>query len=212
MTIFDDFFNVQMEYLSGRIDWKGLTVIEYGAQHARHSLALLKLGAKKAMAIEGRQSNLDQVDNPDKLPLKTLCADIRTLANINLGKYDVGLIFGVLYHLDTPVAFLRNELPRIKKHLFIWSHYCNPGSVNMEQEGYKGMAYGDAGRQKSDSLVPMIDFWFEHDELLRCLSDNGFQVQDAIEMKTPVSPDYPGMMIYATRGEDEAPIGNSSLE
>lgn len=202
MTIFDDFFNTQMDYLSKRIDWTGLTIIEYGAQHARHSLALLGLGAKRAMAIEGRQSNLDQVDNPNKLPLKLLCADVRTLANINLGKFDVGLIFGVLYHLDRPVDFLRAELPRIKKHLFIWTHYCNPNSINTIQEGYKGMTYADPGQSKSDALTPMVAFWFEHDELLRFLKDNGFDVVETVNMPTPVSPGLPGMMVYATRGND----------
>lgn len=205
MSIFDDFFNVQMKYLTQCIIWQGLSIIEYGAQHARHSLALLKMGAKRALAVEGRQSNLDQVDNPDHLPLKVLCADIRDLmSQHDPGRFDVGLVFGVLYHLDRPVDFLRAELPRIKKHLFIWSHYCNPGSINTEQGGYKGMTYADPGQSKSDSLTPMVDFWFEQNELLRCLEDNGFRVVEFVDMPTPVSPGLPGMMVYATRGENAA--------
>jgi hypothetical protein len=198
MTIFDDFFEAQMAYLARRIDWTGLSVIEYGAQHARHSLACLGLGAASALAIEGRQSNLDQVQNVDGFPLETLCADVRNLKS-TLGIFDVGLILGVLYHLDAPVAFLRRELPRIQKHLFVWTHYVTKSDANLEQDGYAGGIWLDSGSGKSSSLAPLAAFWFEKSELIRCLQDNGFHVREVIEMPTPVSPQYPGVMIYAVR-------------
>src|SRR5574343_1283717 len=189
MTIFDEFFETQMAYLANAIDWRGMTVIEYGAQHARHSLALLNLGAAHALAIDGRQSNLDQVSNPDHLPLESLCVDIREPFT-DPTQYDVGLILGVLYHLDMPVRFLFSELPRIRNHLVIWTHYVN--TTPTEQAGYFGNIWLDSGSDKSASLEPLAAFWFERDELLRCLRDNGFHVVETVDMPTPVSPQYPG--------------------
>lgn len=189
-----------MDFILPRVPWRGKSVIEYGAQHGRHSIALIREGAACALAVEGRQANIDQAANPYPEKLIFRCLDVRRMANLGqgaMGRYDAGLVLGLLYHLDGPVAFLHEQLPIIKRHLFLWSHYADHGT--MEQNGYRGAAWADPGQGSHSALEPLTAFWFTRDELLRCLSDHGFPAVDVAEMPTPVSPQYPAVMIYARR-------------
>lgn len=188
-------FTMQKVFLSGLKIWKGATVIKYGAQHCRHGALALDLGAKYVVSVEGRPENLAKAPTNYGARLHTVCQDIRKLPF--LGTFDIGMIFGVLYHLDDPVSFLKTQLPFIRQSVLIWTHYSeNPFQAF---KGYHGEFWNDPGVTNSDALEPLKAFWFARDELLRLLEEEGFTIKQAMEMPTPVSPHYKGMMIYAER-------------
>ena len=61
------------------------------------------------------------------------------------------------------------------------------------------MRYEDPGRTDNDALEPLTAFWFDEDELVRCLEENGFRVVKIIEMRTPVTPTAEAVCVWAER-------------
>ena len=191
----DEFFEKQIAFMRGCMDFKGKTVIEFGAQFGKHSARLIDAGAVHSTAIEGRVDNLDNFVKGYGGRIMSVLADVRAYRPFY--HKDIGLVLGILYHLDRPALFLKAQLPYIDKGLFIWTHYTAKSGT--ELDGYKGVLWHDKGKSNSDALVPLEAFWFTKRELFRCLEDNGFKVRKHEEMKTPISPQYPAVMLYAER-------------
>jgi 2-polyprenyl-3-methyl-5-hydroxy-6-metoxy-1,4-benzoquinol methylase len=178
-----DIFDLQADFLS-HYPWAGKTVIEFGAYDGRHSEVALALGAEFATVIEGRAENLEHADPAYPELVRFIVEDIRRL-RANIKPADIGLIFGVLYHLDNPVAFLRNALQLCKEAVCMWTH--TGSTIDMNCESYFGQAYNDPGVTDNCALEPLTAFWFNQKELVRCLNDNGFQVVEMVDMPTPVT-------------------------
>ena len=196
-----DIFDLQAQFMSG-FDWRGKTVMELGAFDGRHSEVALRLGASFATVVEGREENV-RYANPDQpMKVRFVVGDIREALTLPSPdgrgeEVDVGLIFGVLYHLDNPVRFLERALTYFREAVFIWTHVAS--TINLECEGYAGMRYEDPGRTDNDALEPLTAFWFEEDELVRCLRANGFEVVRIHEMRTPVTPGAEAVCVWAER-------------
>ena len=200
MHTIEDFFCEQIAFIRRHVDPTGLSVIEFGAQHGKHSIALLDAGATSALAVEGRWANIEGAVNPYPEKLTFLCLDVRRMANLGqgaLGMFDIGTVLGLLYHLDRPVKFLEEQLGIIKEHLFIWTHIVEKQETVLD--GYGGAYWSDAGVTKSCALEPLQAFWLTWPELGRCLGNNHFQVVEMDEMPTPASPAYKAVMVYARR-------------
>jgi 2-polyprenyl-3-methyl-5-hydroxy-6-metoxy-1,4-benzoquinol methylase len=189
-----DIFDLQADFLS-HYPWAGKTVIEFGAYDGRHSEVALTLGAEFATVIEGRAENLKHADPAYPELVRFIVDDIRCL-RANIKTADVGLIFGVLYHLDNPVKFLRDTLPHCRQAVFIWTHVGS--TIDMNCESYFGQAYNDPGISDNCALEPLTAFWFSQKELVRCLDDNGFRVTDIVDMPTPVTQ-APAVCLRAER-------------
>ncbi len=90
-----------------------------------YSIEAALLGAK-VLGIEGRQKNLDKCNFAlEKLGLKNLkfkLGDVRHVSVSELGKFDVILCMGILYHLDDPVSFLETISSLCKKYIVIDTH------------------------------------------------------------------------------------------
>lgn len=190
-----DIFDLQADFM-GCYAWDGKSVIEFGAFDGRHSEVALRLGAESATVIEGRVENLMNARPLQPEKVRFYVEDIRRL-HVDHEAADVGLIFGVLYHLDNPVKFLREALRLCRESVFIWTHVA---SVNdMECEGYQGQAFTDAGNTDNSALEPLTAFWFEGVELDRCLADLGFVTTKLVRMPTPVTPGRPAVCLRAER-------------
>jgi len=218
--VLEGIFDRQAQFMS-QFDWTGKSVMELGAFDGRHSEVALKLGAKFATVVEGRRENLKHANPAWPEKVRFVVGDIREILNHQDTEYtkenqegqgviepvDVGLIFGVLYHLDNPVRFLEKALTYCREAVFIWTHVAD--SINLECEGYAGKGYEDPGRSDNDALEPLTAFWFDEDELVRCLEENGFRVVKVVEMRTPVYP-APAVCVWAERLNPklEVPQGN----
>ena len=211
--VLEGIFDRQAQFMSG-FDWRGKTVLELGAFDGRHSEVALRLGAAFATVVEGRKENLKHANPAWPGRVGFVVGDIRDMKALTpnpspdgRGEYDVGLIFGVLYHLDNPVRFLEKALNLCREAVFIWTHVAD--TINLECEGYAGKGYEDPGRSDNDALEPLTAFWFDEDELVRCLGKNGFGVVKIVEMRTPVYP-APAVCVWAERLNPklEVPQGN----
>ena len=195
--VLEGIFDRQAQFMSG-FNWTGKTVLELGAFDGRHSEVALKLGATYAIVVEGREENLKFAAPAWPGMVRFVVGDVRDLGACHVHlQVDVGLIFGVLYHLDNPVRFLRQALMLCREAVFIWTHVAD--SINMEREGYAGMRYEDPGRTDNDALEPLTAFWFAWDELVRCLEENGFGVVKIEGMRTPVTPSAEAVCVWAER-------------
>jgi hypothetical protein len=183
--VLEGIFDRQAQFMSS-YNWQGKTVLELGAWDGRHSEVALTLGAMFATVVEGRKENLKDAHPAWPERVQYVVQDIRELDN-DIEEADVLLIFGVLYHLDNPVKFLRHVLGTYcLEAVFIWTHVA--GACNSQCEGYVGQNYGDPGREGNDALSPLTAFWFRRDELVRCLEENGFRVVKMVDIPTPRHP------------------------
>ena len=87
-------------------------------------------------------------------------------------------------------------LTLIGEAVFIWTHVAT--TINMSCEGYQGQAYVDPGQGGNDAMGPLTAFWFEKDELVRCLGECGFGVVQMVDMPTPRHP-APAVCMWAER-------------
>jgi hypothetical protein len=200
--VLEGIFDHQAQFMCG-YDWKDKTVLELGAWDGRHSEVALKLGASIATVVEGRAENLMDAHPACPWRVRFVVGDVRELNPLiytdqheNKTEFDVGLIFGVLYHLDNPVRFLRDALGLCREAVFIWSHVAS--TIDMSCDGYQGQAYVDPGQGGNDAISPLTAFWFEKDELVRCLEENGFGVVQMVDMPTPRHP-APAVCVFAER-------------
>lgn len=130
----------------GLEDYQGLTVLDLGTQEGVHALEFARRGAI-VTAIEGRLLNFmklklakdgNRFDN-----LTVLQADVRDLNFVEIGKFDVIICSGILYHLPkrTQANLLLGMARNCKSLLIIDTHVGLQRSSSFEQEGQ--MYYGD---------------------------------------------------------------------
>ena len=87
--------------------------LDLGCNEGWFSHVLLELGAGSVLGVDGRELNVrrgrlirDHLGVPaHRLELRT--ADVFTLESEELGRFDVVLLLGLLYHVEDPVGLLR---------------------------------------------------------------------------------------------------------
>lgn len=106
-------------------DYKKMRVADLGCLEGAYSVEFAKMGFQ-TIGIEARQENIDKC-NFLKSDLKLdnfsfFKDDVRNLHNY--GKFDIILNYGLLYHLDTPVNFLKECFECNTKLLFLNTHFA----------------------------------------------------------------------------------------
>jgi SAM-dependent methyltransferase len=109
------------------------------------------------------------------------------------GEFDIVLCFGLLYHLNGPVAFLRQLANLTRKLLLLDTHYADyqptpnyPLSEIVEHEGVLGRWYSETPEGEWTSVAEMeasawaswintTSFWVLKEHLLKAMQDAGFQ-------------------------------------
>lgn len=104
--------------------------------------------------------------------LRFVRADVRDVF-AEPDQWDAVFCCGLLYHLDDPVAFLR-QLGRATKRLLITqTHYStHPDS---EHEGHCGHWYGE-GNGRWESWKNERSFWLTRKDLMSVMRDSGFDL------------------------------------
>jgi SAM-dependent methyltransferase len=181
----------------------GLRVADLGCLEGGFSLALAQRGMN-VLGIEARRKNLEKAlllkEHFGLTNLELLCDDVKNFTRERRDVFDVTLALGILYHLDQPVAWLRQVAEATRGVLIIDSHYAPADEAalslidprlrqlgpikQMEDRGsiYEGrwfFEYGaevDAESQLWASYSNRSSFWLTKESLLRSLSRAGFDL------------------------------------
>lgn len=170
-------------------------VVDLGCLDGGYAVEFARAGYH-AVGLEARASNVERCDfvrDDLELPnLSFVCDDARNLEAH--GPFDIVCCFGLLYHLDRPVEFLR-MIGRMKpKLLIVRSHYAqatpSTASANYglseitEHEGVPGRwynepAFADREAMEASSLSSWNNdrsFWILKPYLLALLREIGFPI------------------------------------
>lgn len=181
----------------------GLRVADLGCLEGGFSLALAQRGMD-VLGIEARRKNLEKAlllkDHFGLTNLELLRDDVKNFARARQGVFDVTLALGILYHLDEPVAWLRQLSEATRGVLVVDSHYAPADEAalaridprlrqlgplrQIEDQGsrYEGrwfFEYGedaDAESQLWASYSNRSSFWLTKESLLRALLRAGFDL------------------------------------
>lgn len=102
-----------------------LKVVDFGCLEGGYTVEFARLGFN-VVGIEARQDNIDKCDyvksNLNLTNLTFIKDDVRNVQNY--GKFDIALCYGLLYHLNNPVEFLKILNSCTSKILILHTHYA----------------------------------------------------------------------------------------
>ena len=113
-----------------------------------HFSAFLQSAGFRVMACDGRRENVEEAAR--KYPsIDFRQANVEDPAILEMGKFDLVLCFGLLYHLENPFAAIRN-LHSMTRQVLLLEGMCIPGEepvlnlrneVNAEDQGLNFVAF-----------------------------------------------------------------------
>jgi hypothetical protein len=170
-------------------DLEGKRILELGPLEGGHTLAMSKLGPREIVAVEGRPENFIK------------CAIIKTLYDLNntrfvlddlrsatlekLGRFDICVCLGVLYHLPNPYRVLQ-AISAVADRVYIWTQHSSDSypegdMIKIELEGFVGNAkrasegkYYSEVLSKSQAGLQERSVWFSLNDLVAAVHDAGF--------------------------------------
>ena len=174
-------------------DLQGKSIVDLGCLEGGYTVEFARAGMI-AVGIEARQTNIDNCEIVRKgldLPNLTFVKD--DVMNIERYQdFDASYCNGILYHLDSPVLFLRNLAKKTKKVMIVHTHIAmedvGPNvhklSEMTENEGIVGRWYGEHNAETEQdreqyiwsSWVNHRSFWPTKAALLQVIQDNGFDL------------------------------------
>jgi SAM-dependent methyltransferase len=105
----------------------GLRVADLGCLEGGFTLAMAQQGMD-AIGIEARQMNLEKSqllkEHFDLPQLEFRLDDVKNFTRERYGTFDVVLALGIAYHLDDPVAWLRQVSEMTRGVLIVEAHYA----------------------------------------------------------------------------------------
>jgi SAM-dependent methyltransferase len=179
----------------------GLRVLDLACNEGLYALELAAHGAS-VVGVDARAAHLEKARfAASALGLDTRFEqlDVREIHGAGLGRFDVVLAAGILYHLDAPdLIQLVEQLPDLTSRVVIDTHVSPyaPDSVDHEQRSYRGMYAQEhdasatdqerlaAGRQ---SYGTDRAFHITKPSLLRLLEAAGFS--SVLEVQLPRGPE-----------------------
>jgi SAM-dependent methyltransferase len=157
-----------------------------GSLEGGHSFALAALPhIQEVTAVEGRLDNLRRAQFVQGLlqqpKVRFVRGNLETFSLASLGRFDVALCLGVLYHLPEPWKLI-DQLSRVTPALFVWTHYASPEQARQRRHRYRGRIYREwlFFFEALSGLSPG-SFWPGRDDLVQMLGDSGFTQTTVIE-------------------------------
>jgi SAM-dependent methyltransferase len=148
------------------------------------------------IGIEGRRSNVEKCELVAAalgLPnLRFVCDDARNIRSY--GSFDAVFCCGLLYHLDTPTAFLHDLAAVTRRVLLLQTHYATPEDETWNKfrlspltlhEGRLGRWFQEWEPNTSSEEVETLSwsavgnsssFWLEKRHLLQAMLEAGFPI------------------------------------
>jgi SAM-dependent methyltransferase len=182
-------------------------VADLGCLEGGHAAAFAQAGYNTT-GFEVRAENFlccRYVENRLALPnLHYVRADVRD-AFTEPDAWDAVFCCGLLYHLDNPVAFLRQLGKAARRLLIVQAHYSTrPDAVH---EGHRGHWYDEPATARWASWQNARSFWLTRKDLLAAMRDAGFGLvfeqadfRDDILADDPAGPDERSMFVGLKTG------------
>ncbi len=164
-----DLFDTQVLLMAETIDFTGKRTLELGARDGRHSVAALELGAKFAVAMDGRSEEFGKDSRVNYIE-----SDVTTCPFVP-GYYDIVMAYGLLYHMADPIDLLKKITETAQEWLVISTHCVTGWAARDQCQGYFGQIRAE-GCSDIDALQAGTSFWLEETELIRAIRDLGWEV------------------------------------
>jgi SAM-dependent methyltransferase len=178
-------------------------VLELGSLEGGHSLAIAGWpGIESVVAVEGRRGNLARARFVQGLTGRTNVTfthgSLETLDLAALGRFDVVLCMGLLYHLPEPWSLLE-RVASAADALFLWTHYAPEAGVRAKRRGYEGRIYHEwRFLYEPLSGLSFRSFWPTRTALIRMLGDCGLPQVTVLEDQ-PEHEHGPAILLSARR-------------
>lgn len=162
------------------------TILELGSLEGGHSFPLARLaGVKKVVAIEGRKANLKRAQFIQQVfqnqKIKFIQANLEKFSLTDLGRFDAAFCVGLLYHLPKPWKLIE-QIAKVSKGLFLWTHYAASNKANKKRLHYPGLLFREwRFFYESRSGLSPLSFWPTLDGLKQMLDDHGFKQTEIIQ-------------------------------
>jgi len=192
-------------------DLEGLRAIDLGSNEGYNSFDLLESGCREVFGIEVRDRYLEKA-NEEKLKLgysnvSFIKADVGVIDELGLGKYDLCLCAGLLYHMQNPFNLLKRirnicKVLALETHISpSWYNYFKAGKkyrknltlrtyqVSLDDVSFSGrlniFPHTQDMQKTSGSIVYHTTFWLDRNSLEKALYLAGFRIAALYYNKVP---------------------------
>lgn len=182
---------------------EGLRVLDLGCYEGAFSVELALRGAE-VVGVDAREAHVAKARFAAEAlglqRMRVLHADVRTLADLELGEFDVVLCLGLLYHLPAEeAAALTAAVHRHTRRFAIFETQVGltgPERVRIGGHEYRGIRYPEDTTQPGASVENPESFWPTRPSLLNLLTDSGFT--SVCECLMPVVPELAAYRDHVT--------------
>lgn len=122
--------------------------------------------------------------------------DVETADLAPLGRFDVVVCVGVLYHLREPWKFL-HRAAAVSDGLWLWTQVCRDEEADCTHGGYRGRIYDEGPLTSPLSAVRERSFFPTLGSLVQMLRDAGFA--DFKLMNFETTPNGPSLLASCTK-------------
>ena len=190
---------------------EGLRALDLGSNEGYNSFDLLENGCSEVLGIEVRDRYLEKAnDEKQKLGYTNVSfvkADVRKIDEIGLGKYDLCLCAGILYHMQNPFNLLKRirnicKVLALETHISpSWYNYFKAGKkyrqnlslktyrVTLDDVSFSGrlniFSPAQDIQKTSGSIVSRTTFWLDRHSLEKALNLAGFHILDLYYNRVP---------------------------
>jgi SAM-dependent methyltransferase len=202
------------------ISLEGLSAIDLGSNLGYNSFDLYECGCSRVLGVEARDNYLEEAEAERKRlqyqNVEFMKADIRLIDEMNLGKFDLCLCSGLLYHMQNPFNLLK-RIRNICRILALETHICPPfyrffqaakkyrnnlcylkDKTILDGVPFTGRrnVFPDAQNMllTSGSIDVRETFWFDESSLIRAVDLAGFKMHAFYYQNTPEG--FPKILIH----------------
>lgn len=158
-------------------------ILELGALEAADTVRLAARPGVSVVAVEGRAENVARARFVVQLHgltnVQLVQADVERFDLGSLGRFDVVLCAGLLYHLQRPWDLIRS-IAEISDGLFLSTHYWGGPATTFDSRGYTVKLVHEDHPEPRTRALSETTLWFDRTSLLKALADAGFGTPEVL--------------------------------
>ncbi len=124
-----------------RAGWKDLSAIDIACHQGFFTTHLARMGCREVLAVDARQEHIDDCSMIAQAyglaNVRTLRSDLFDLTTEAVGRFDITVLFGLLYHVENPVGALRVARALTKKVCVVETQIAPGMTGYMDWGSYK---------------------------------------------------------------------------
>jgi SAM-dependent methyltransferase len=177
--------------VADRVD--GMTILELGPLEGGHTYLLERSGAACILAIESNvEAYLKCLIMKETLGMaraRFLLGDFCSYLRDATDRFDMVFCSGVLYHMEDPLALIR-DIARVSDKCFVWTHYYDatrsaarmplPAAASGYNATYYRAEYPDRALGTFWGGNKPVASWMTRDDIIGAFRHFGFDVIDII--------------------------------